>query len=322
MSHKRPLFGTVQTGPAPAVFPWQVEWVIGDSFRCYVGRVHDKDSIDNDSEFTQSRFSANQQQRISLSPHKMSSATLNRNITSMERHAHSAPVKTGSSLIYTQPSRGRITSPSSSVDESLGYATWSESQVRSSSHDTYFVLHKVRDDSGLYDQWCVSVVNDSDVLHSDIKLACFKYARGGSASRANLIQLWKSDILPNISTSSVDFPFMVTFVQNESGSITFNIRSGMVNNVVLSDTEITYSGPDVGLKIYIKLSGDDDSAFPKSIEASVADSVPSDDSSAGYVLLAEKPSGLKVNQMIYTCLWGERHHYTEPQITKYYYYRV
>jgi len=230
MHNRKPLRGTVQTGPAPHVLPWQVEWVVGNEFRCHIGRVHDEDAIYNDSEFSQSRFSANQQQRISISPHRMTSATLNRNITSMEKSVHSVPVKTGSSLIYVKTSRGRITTPSTSVDETLGYATWSESIVRSSSHDTYFVLHKVRDDTDSYDQWCLSVINDSDVVKSDIKIACFKYARGGSASRANLIQLWKSDVvitqMPTIEECS--FPFKVT-LDTLTGD--YSVARGSVNNV-------------------------------------------------------------------------------------------
>jgi hypothetical protein len=316
------LFGTVQTGPAPAVFPWQVEWVVGDSFRCYIGRVHDEDSLYLDDEFQQSRFSANQQQRINVSPHKMSSATLNRNITSMERHAHSAPVKTGSSLIYTQSDRGRITDPSQTVDEALGYATWSESVVRSASHDTYFVLHKVRDTTDSYDQWCISVLDDSDVVKSDIKLACFKYARGGSASRANLIQLWKSDIMPTSSVATeLNHPFKVTVSSQSEGSVSFNVRSGMVSNKFMSDSELTFNGTYTILYIYAKCIGSNSTAWPNSVECDISSSPKTNTESNGYLLIATF-DGAFVSQLVYTSVWGERHKYTTPDTVQYFYYRV
>jgi hypothetical protein len=232
MHNRRPFRGTVRTGPAPHVHPWQVEWVVGNEFRCHIGRVHDENSIfyDESGEFEQSRFSANQQQSIAISSHKMSPTTLNRNITSMERHAHSQPVKTGSGQIYIKSQRGRITTTTGVVDSQLGYANWAENQVRSSSKDTYFVLHKVRDDTDKFDMWCVSVIDDDEILKSDIKIACFKYARGGSASRANLIQLWKSDVgitqMPTLEECS--FPFKVT-LDTLTGD--YSVARGSVNNV-------------------------------------------------------------------------------------------
>lgn len=251
--------GTVQTGPAPSVLPWQVEWVVGHSFRCYIGRVFDEGSIGVDDEFVQKRFAANQQQRISLSPHKMSSNVLNRNVTSMDRHVHSEPVKTGSTKIYTKATRGRITTPSTSVDENLGYATWAESAVRSST-DTYFVLHKIRLETDsldeFYYQWCLSVVGANEVIDSDIKIACFKYARGGSASRANLIQLWKSDIMPSTPTvggggtggdTSQPHPFQI--VKNE-GFDTFYVREGTVNNSPASYPDTGLNNVTVWLQTY------------------------------------------------------------------------
>jgi hypothetical protein len=322
MHNRRPLKGTVQTGPAPHVLPWQVEWAVGQSFKCHIGRVHDVDAINNDSEFSQSRFSANQQQRISISSHKMSSAMLNRNITSMEKSVHSVPVKTGSSLIYVKTSRGRITTPSTSVDESLGYATWDESVVRSPSHDTYFVLHKVRDDTDSYDQWCVSVINDTDVVHSDIKLACFKYARGGSASRANLIQLWKSDIMPSpAATAEVNHPFKVTVASQSEGSVSFNVRSGMVSNKFMSDSELTFNGSYTILCIYAKCIGSNSTAWPTSVECDVSSSPRTNTESNGYLLIATF-DGAFVSQLVYTSVWGERHKYTTPDTVQYFYYRV
>lgn len=264
MHNKRPFRGTVRTGPAPSVLPWQVEWVIGNSFRCYVGRIHDKDAIDQDEEFSQSRFSANQQQSIAISPHKMSPTTLNRNITSMERHAHSQPVKTGSALIYVQGNRGRITEPTNTVEESLGYALWNEGQIRSSSHDTYFILHKVRTTENNFDQWCLSVVNDVDLVHSDIKIACFKYARGGSASRANLIQLWKSDIISLAQSTSDDYPFKISCTEN-NGSIDIEIVDGAVSNVTCSNSDYIITKTEDGFYAIVIQITCEDQVYPADV---------------------------------------------------------
>ena len=50
-------------------------------------------------------------------------------------------------------------------------------------------------------------------------------------------------------------------------------------------------------------------------------SVPADDASTGYVLIATITDGV-VAQMVYTSLGGERHHYENPALTVYYFWRV
>jgi len=318
MNHRRPLRGTVHTGPAPHVLPWQVECVVGNSFRCHIGRIHDEDAIDNDSEFSQSRFSANQQQRITISPNRMTSATLNRNITSMEKSVHSAPVKTGSSPIYVKTSRGRITTPSTSVDDSLGYATWKQSIVRTGSHDTYFVLHKLMEDE-VSNKWCISIVDDDDVVESDIKIACFKYARGGSASRANLIQLWKSDIY--FENSYVTPPFHVTL----SGENKFKVKTGAVNNKVPANVETELESEGGDSYIYIVCPNGDEAnsyGYPSAdLYIEVGSEVPADDDDNGHILLASYVSG-GLNQIVSGSLWSERHKFTTDYPASYYFYKI
>lgn len=332
MSWKRPLYGTVRTGPAPSVLPWHVEWVVGNEFRCHIGRVHDADSLDLDGEFSQSRFSANQQQSISVSQHKMSPSTLNRNITSMERHAHSSPVKTGSSPIYVQQNRGRIDTPNNTVDESLGYAKWSESQVRSSSHDTYFILHKVRDETNSYDQWCISIVNDTDVQKSDIKIACFKYARGGSASRANLIQLWKSDIVSIPASASDDYPFKISCVESQN-SVDISIQDGAVSNVTCSNSDYPITKTEDGVYAVVIQVTCEDGVYPADV---VWDAIKdwneytSDTLSAAWVLIGyvtittvEGAKKCSVTQYVKTSLRTERMKYgTGENSVRYYFNRI
>ena len=332
MTFKRPLYGTVRTGPAPSVFPWQVEWVVGKEFRCHIGRVHDDTSLNLDDEFQQSRFSANQQQSIALSPHKMTPRTLNWNVTSMERHAHSAPVRTGSSPIYVKSDRGRIDTPSDTVDEQLGYAVWAENVVRSSSHDTYFILHKVRDDEDTYDQWCVSVVDDVDVTKEDIKLACFKYARGGSASRANLIQLWKSDIMPSAATASDSHSFKISCTSS-GDSVSISIEDGAVSNVTCSNSDLPIVKTEDGYYAVVIQVTCEDETYPADVVWDAIkdwDEYTSDTLTSAWVLIGyvqittvDGAKKFQITQYVKTSLRTERLKYgTGNTSVRYYFNRL
>jgi len=242
----------------------------------------------------------------------------------MEKTAHSVAVKTGSSLIYTKTSRGRVTTPSTSVDDTLGYAIWAESQVKSTSQDTYFVLHKKRGQADSYDKWCLSVVNASDVVNSDIKIACFKYARGGSASRANLIQLWKSDIVPQ-SGGTDDFPFKISVSGRE-----ISVSTGTLNNKVTEFVSGEFGADN--WRVYLKGSGWA-TANPSDTSVMVGNFDSTSDNTNAYLLLGtvkieeqgtapNKTYTAKVTQFAGGSQWVDRFKCSSSGVPDYYWCRV
>lgn len=113
-----------------------------------------------------------------------------------------------------------------------------------------------------------------------------------------------------------DFPFRVFY----SGETAY-VRSGMVNNVVLPDQD--FPVPNTGTHyVYIECHASaPPTGFPTSVTCDFASTMPTDDENVGYVLIATITEGV-VAQMVYTSLGGERHHYENPSLTVYYFWRV
>lgn len=119
-----------------------------------------------------------------------------------------------------------------------------------------------------------------------------------------------------ISTPETLHPFQVRYIGG-----TAYVRSGMVNNVLLDDQE--FPVPSTGTHyIYIEChAAAAPTEFPTSVTCDFGASVPSNDSSTGYVLIATIVDGV-VAQQVSTSLNGQRNAFENPETTLYYFWRV
>lgn len=119
-----------------------------------------------------------------------------------------------------------------------------------------------------------------------------------------------------IDPPEVLHPFQVRYIGG-----TAYVRSGMVNNVVLEDQE--FPVPEEGsFAIYIEChASPSPTAFPTSVTCDFATTVPANDASTGYVLIATIVDGV-VTQYVYTSLNAQRNAFENPEVTLYYFWRV
>lgn len=120
---------------------------------------------------------------------------------------------------------------------------------------------------------------------------------------------------PSLSQQQGLHPFQVRY-----DGVNVRVRSGTVNNEILPDQEFPVA-KDVVKQIYIECHASSaPTAFPTSVTCDFADTVPADDSTTGYKLIATITNGV-VQQHVYTALGGERHEYENPVLTYYYFWR-
>lgn len=304
----------IKTASWSPTLPFQCVWRQKDGIRCHVGRIFDPLLFQEGSdEYVQNRFPRKKPillrevgGQMSVTPASESSMSKNKG----------NGIKTGSVPVYYKQGFGRGSVGDIDVVEvnsDTGYVYWAESRYISRSDSVYVILKRSSDGENTT-KWIMSLVDADEVQKDDIKIAC--------VSGSSCVQLWQSDIVYVSSAAETDHPFKVTITDVQANYISLNIRSGLVNNVLMSDMQLQYTGDlNSGLFVYLKCAGSNNAAFPSSVVADVGTSVPADTDSYGYVAVATI-SGTLIQQQVYTSLWGERHKYTAPNATRYFYYRI
>lgn len=136
-------------------------------------------------------------------------------------------LKTGSCVIHQKSSYGRTTyAQAVPVVSTIGYAYWPQILWGTNSEPVYVVLH--REESGANVKWCLSLVNDAQLLATDIKLAVLITTK--------CVQLWQSDIyIPEIPDVPQDPPVVqppVVEPDPNDPTTHVTVKSFMVNNLV------------------------------------------------------------------------------------------
>jgi hypothetical protein len=106
---------------------------------------------------------------------------------------------------------------------------------------------------------------------------------------------------------------------------TWKVQAGTLNDYVPDNMESEIS--TAGGMIYLKISNTDGAYPGDTLTIETDTTTPEDTDEYGYITLAEIVAGVDegpptVNQFVSGSLWSERHKFTEPDTSLYYYYRI
>lgn len=138
----------------------------------------------------------------------------------------------------------------------------------------------------------------------------YRFTRTGTG-----VTLDTTDPFPSDRQQQPLHPFQVRY-----DGTNVKVRSGTVNNELMPDQEFPIAN-NVVKQIYIECHASAaPTAFPTSVTCDFDDTVPADDASTGYKLIATIDNGV-VQQHVFTALGGERHAFVNPAVTVYYFWR-
>ena len=211
----------VPTAPAKSFHPWQVEWDRGREIRCILGIIADA-NITAQTEWLPKNFPKGMSQSLVINSTGISQRTFKKELAQFSNKPYQTGIKSGSSKVYYKVTYGRITgtdftdSPAKALlaDAAKGYVFWKESVIINKTDSVYVILHVVNGN------WCLSVVDESDLTSSDIKIAVFKKQQNRHISDWEMLQLWKSDVQSAQIKKRHFFEIQVT----ERPSNTFRIK--------------------------------------------------------------------------------------------------
>jgi len=207
----------VPTAPYSVHHPWQVEWSKGSKLFCYLGIIADKKAVYTE-EWQPRRFPEKIAMSIAVTTHGMSQRSLSQNRTKMNAKPFATGAKSGSAVILKRPDFGRTNEDNGEyIDAEKGCADWDETELigGGASDSIYLVLHSTEN------VWFLSWVDEDDLDYKDIKIAVIKKSTGRGIRDWHLLQLWKSDVVVQESTTNRFYDIYLT----ESGTAgTFRVK--------------------------------------------------------------------------------------------------
>jgi hypothetical protein len=211
-----------RTSSSEKHYPFQVEITSGLPLRCYIGRVVEKASLEENGEQTQKAFP--------VLANKITHAGLQRArpFNRSELQHKSFSVRTGSAKIFQKTGSGRATFANAvAISEDKGYAEWQRSTMV---ERNYVILHREVDDPDAevpVAKWCLSSVGAGGIESGDIVVALV-------TGWKSVNQIWKSDVYhvePQKTPEEPEPPVEPPVVVDPTGE-TATVKVFMVNNLI------------------------------------------------------------------------------------------
>lgn len=211
----------VPTAPVKSFHPWQVEWDRGREIRCILGIIADA-NITAETEWLPKNFPKGMSQSLVINSTGVSQRTFKKELAQFSNKPYQTGIKSGSSKVYYKTTFGKITGTDFTsnpvkallADASKGYVFWKESVIVSKTTSVYVILHSVNGN------WCLSVVDESELTSSDIRIAVFKSQANRHIADWEMLQLWKSDV----QSAQIKKRHFFEIQATEQSSSTFRIK--------------------------------------------------------------------------------------------------
>lgn len=306
----RPFRTNLRTSSAPQHPPFKVEVVNGRDILCHVGRVCDPVSSGSFGWYLQRSWDATQGKFTSKGLPSTRTGRVQLKYNDFEVVTGSATIHYKGTIGTANHGRATFSTATRQVGEN-GYVKWLRSDAPA---DNYIVLHNENT------KWCISAVNEEDVIETDIVLAYI-------ANNTTVRQVWKSDVYVGVPENH---PFKCTIVDGKirvsEGTVTNKIATALGGGDLTEESGlIPIPAGESRWLVQLKITSTD-VLFPETVEVMVVplSAAGQNSTTESYVTIAAGSTiqgySYLTGQYIKTSLWGEKILFVE--FANYYYYRV